>query len=101
MYFVRIMGVNRLRLKYVINKQLFKLYWCLETLKNFHSFVPNDILIPILQKCAAQKEYTIREKTAQIAILSPQFEIIKQQLANDSNYYVREVFCTTKKEAIN
>ncbi len=78
--------------KYVINKQLFKLYWCLETLKNFYSYVPQNLLEEILSKSAAQKEYTIREKTAQILILSDILPELKQQLQNDENYYVKTVF---------
>ena len=78
--------------KYVINKQLFKLYWCLETLKNFYPYAPKDTLSGILSKSAAQKEYTIREKTAQILILIDILPEIRQQLKNDENYYVRAVF---------
>ena len=78
--------------KYVINKQLFKLYWCLETLKNFYPYAPKDTLSEILSKSAAQKEYTIREKTAQILILTDILPEIRQQLENDENYYVRAVF---------
>ena len=39
-----------------------------------------------------QDEYTIREKTAQIAIMSRVFEGLQNTLKNDSNYYVRAVF---------
>ena len=78
--------------KYVINKQIFKLYWCLETLKNFFEFADNEELNKILTKCAEQKEYTIREKVAELSILSDNFRFLKQQLQNDENYYVRSVF---------
>ena len=78
--------------KYVINKQLFKLYWCLETLKNFYICVDENILSLILQKCAEQKEYTIREKTAQIIIETNKYTALKEKLMNDENYYVRAVF---------
>ena len=78
--------------KYVINKQLFKLYWCLETLKNFYSYVEENTLLDILYKASEQKEYTIREKTAQILLLSRKFKGLQEKLSQDDNYYVRAVF---------
>lgn len=78
--------------KYVINKQLFKLYWCLETLKNFHNRIDNNLMLNILEKCAVQKEYTIREKAAQISILSEKYNKIANKLKLDDNYYVKTVF---------
>ena len=77
--------------KYVINKQLFKLYWCLEAIKLFTDKIPAKNLITILERASEEKEYTIREKVAQILLLldknaSP--ELIKK-LQNDENYYVR------------
>ena len=78
--------------KYVINKQLFKLYWCLETLKDFHDRIDENLMLDILEKCAEQKEYTIREKTAQIAILSKKYNKIADKLKLDDNYYVKAVF---------
>lgn len=77
--------------KYVINKQLFKLYWCLETLKNFVDDIESAKLLDILERSSKEKEYTIREKVAQIAVLTS-FEELKQQLQKDENYYVRAVF---------
>lgn len=77
--------------KYVINKQLFKLYWCLETLKNFVDDIESAKLLKILERSLNETEYTIREKVAQIAILTS-FEELKDQLKNDENYYVRAVF---------
>ena len=77
--------------KYVINKQLFKLYWCLEALADFYPYVQEDVLYEILKKCAYQQEYTIREKVAQILIKSGKFEDIKDILKNDENYYVRQM----------
>ena len=77
--------------KYVINKQIFKLYWCLEALKEFHEFSEESELRNIVEKCATQKEYTIREKIAQIIIKTNKFEDIKQKLINDENYYVRQI----------
>ena len=77
--------------KYVINKQIFKLYWCLEALIYFYLYLPSDELEKILTKCASQKEYTIREKVAQIVVHTKDFSQIKENLANDENYYVRQV----------
>ena len=78
--------------KYVINKQLFKLYWCLETLKDFHDIIDEKLMLDILEKCAEQKEYTIREKAAHIAILSKKYKKVADQLELDDNYYVKAVF---------
>ena len=78
--------------KYVINKQLFKLYWCLEALKYFYELVDEKLMLDILKRSAAQSEYTVREKAAEIAILSEKFAEIQNLLRQDSNYYVRAVF---------
>lgn len=78
--------------KYIINKQLFKLYWCLETLKNFHSDINSSDLYQILERTADLKEYTVREKAAQIVLLSGKFPDLRIKLSNDANYYVRAVF---------
>lgn len=78
--------------KYVINKQLFKLYWCLETLQNFYMDVDKNKLKEILTKGAEQSEYTIREKVAQIVQISSKFASLKEKLQFDDNYYVRAVF---------
>lgn len=77
--------------KYTINKQLFKLYWCLEGLKVFANDIPTDKLLPILERTSTEREYTIREKTAEIVAIvnNAQFLPIKQTLLNDDNYYVR------------
>lgn len=77
--------------KYIINKQLFKLYWCLESLKFFVDEIDKETLIKILERTSEEKEYTIREKTAQIVILT-HFEHLKLKLKNDENYYVKAVF---------
>lgn len=80
--------------KYVINKQLFKLYWCLETLKLFTNEIPFNKLFPIIERTSREREYTIREKAAQIVILleSDKYSSIITRLKNDENYYVRNVF---------
>ncbi len=77
--------------KYVINKQLFKLYWSLEALKLFVNDIEKKVLFKILKRALLEKEYTIREKVAQIVKLDNDelFENIKKQLLNDDNYYVR------------
>jgi len=77
--------------KYVINKQLFKLYWCLEGLSNFYEFEDINTIKQILEKCSNISEYTIREKTAKISVISPEFAEIKEKLKNDTNYYVRQI----------
>lgn len=78
--------------KYVINKQLFKLYWCLEALKSFYEYANKKELGLILEKCAKNSEYTIREKTAQLVKVVGSFSEIEEQLKKDENYYVRNVF---------
>ena len=78
--------------KYVINKQIFKLYWCLETLKDFTQKVQVADLERIIERSAAQKEYTIREKVAEILVLHNIKPEITEKLKNDENYYVRQVF---------
>lgn len=78
--------------KYVINKQLFKLYWCLETLQNFYMDIEKSTLEAILNKGAEQNEYTIREKVAQVVKLSGCFQELEEKLKFDENYYVRAVF---------
>ena len=76
--------------KYIINKQIFKLYWCLEALSEFYGYTDEQALQNILIKCSDVSEYTIREKTAQIVAKSGKFIYIKEKLMNDENYYVRE-----------
>lgn len=78
--------------KYVINKQLFKLYWCLETLQNFYMDIEKTTLEAILNKGAEQNEYTIREKVAQVVKLSGAFQKLEEKLKFDENYYVRAIF---------
>ena len=79
--------------KYTINKQLFKLYWCLESMKLFADSIDKDILLNILERASLEKEYTIREKVAQI-INKPEIAeftaTIRKRLIEDNNYYVRE-----------
>jgi len=76
----------------VINKQLFKLYWCLEALRFFYEMVDTQTMLSILKRSAFQSEYTVREKAAQISILSENFNSIQTMLRKDDNYYVKTVF---------
>ena len=78
--------------KYVVNKQLFKLYWCLESLRNFYQYAEEEQLLNVLTRSASQSEYTIREKVAQIVMLSDKYSDLQELLRNDNNYYVRAVF---------
>lgn len=78
--------------KYKVNKEVFKLYWCLETLFIFTNCINFDILKEILQKTKDIQEYTIREKTAKIlsnTLCDNDLSLIKNKLKNDTNYYVR------------
>ena len=78
--------------KYKVNKEIFKLYWCLETLYIFYDKVDMTILKSILLKTKSVQDYTIREKTAKI--LSKNFQDndlikLREELKKDKNYYVR------------
>jgi len=85
--------------KYVINKQLFKLYWCLESLKLFVNDVPGTTLHGILERASLETEYTIREKVAQILILTNDdtYSDLINKMSNDENYYVKEAFNTKSR----
>lgn len=81
--------------KYKINKQIFKIYWCLESLKYFYEFLQNDKLKNILVDCSKLPEYTVREKCAEIIKylnLDADLSKIVYLLKHDENYYVRKVF---------
>lgn len=78
--------------KYKVNKEVFKLYWCLETIYEFWDKINFTDLKQIILRSKAIEEYTIREKAAKI--LSRGFsdkDLISAQkeLKNDRNYYVR------------
>lgn len=82
--------------KYTINKQVFKIYWCLEALINFYEYIDYSELKLILKKCSLLQEYTVREKCAKIIKIlncDEELELLKNQLKNDENYYVRNIFC--------
>lgn len=78
--------------KYKVNKEVFKLYWCLETLYDFADKIKFSELKQILLATKEINDYTIREKTARILTLNFQdddLNKIKIQLKSDNNYYVR------------
>jgi hypothetical protein len=77
--------------KYVINKQLFKLYWALEALNLYAEELDLEVLLPILDRAIKEREYTIREKVAIIVKKQAdiKFEQLREKLLNDENYYVR------------
>ena len=74
--------------KYKVNKEIFKLYWYLETIYHFAEFI--DIK-EIIFETKDITDYTIREKTAKILSKFDNFEEFKQELKQDKNYYVRRV----------
>lgn len=72
--------------KYVTNKEVFKLYWYLETLGIFEN-LPADKLFALLERTAKVEEYTIREKTARLlSKLPPEYKL--DGLNFDNNFYV-------------
>jgi len=78
--------------KYKINKEVFKLYWYLETIYTFSGYVKTDTLKEIINITKSAGDYTIREKTAKILskdFNDPELTEIRQLLKNDTNYYVR------------
>ena len=78
--------------KYKVNKEVFKLYWCLETLYEFANSADISDLKNVLSQTANINDYTIREKTAKILSLNfndVELEKIRQKLKQDPNYYVR------------
>jgi len=81
---------NDIRGKYETNKEIFKLYWCLETIYEFFEYIDQSEIRKIMSETKDIEEYTIREKTARILTKasSPELLKIKQKLKNDSNYYV-------------
>ena len=81
--------------KYKVNKEVFKLYWCLETIYVFWDKINFEDLKEIILRTKDIQEYTIREKAAKILTRNfsdPELLKAKEALKNDSNYYVRR-FC--------
>lgn len=80
--------------KYKINKQIFKIYWCLEALIIFHEHSEKTSFNKILKECTQLSEYTVREKCAKILKTIKKNEELNTliiTLKNDENYYVRNV----------
>lgn len=78
--------------KYKVNKEVFKLYWCLETIYEFWDKVAFDDLKQIILRSKNIEEYTIREKAAKILTRyfdDEDLEKARTELKNDRNYYVR------------
>lgn len=77
--------------KYKVNKEIFKLYWYLETIFNFAEKIQENTLFEILKQTKDIADYTIREKTAKILSKFDNFTQFKQELKQDENYYVRRI----------
>lgn len=78
--------------KYKVNKEVFKLYWCLEVCYEFWDKINFKELKQIILRAKDIQEYTIREKTAKILTRDfndTELENAKLELKNDANYYVR------------
>lgn len=78
--------------KYKVNKEVFKLYWCLETIYDFYEYVNFADLKKIILTAKKIDEYTIREKAAKILTRNfddSELEKARLELKNDPNYYVR------------
>ncbi len=78
--------------KYILNKQLFKIYWALEGLFVFSESIDNSILLNILERVLNRPEYTIREKAAKILSKysdNSKFKELYNKVLNDENLYVR------------
>ena len=87
--------------KYILNKQLFKMYWALEGLKGFYKYVDETRMLEILQKVLERSEYTIREKAAEILVKfedNPAFKTLIEDVSRDENFYVRRVFESIKEK---
>lgn len=81
--------------KYKVNKEVFKLYWCLETIYIFYDKMDFSKLKQILLDAKNIQEYTIREKVAKILthdFTDEELNHAKEELKNDKNYYVRRYF---------
>lgn len=84
--------------KYKVNKAIFKLYWCLETIYEFVDCINYDKIKKIILKSKSVQEYTIREKTAKILSkinCDTELAAIKKELNNDANCFVRRYVTET------
>ena len=78
--------------KYKVNKDVFKLYWCLETVYEFYDVISFEDLKEIILRAKDINEYTIREKSAKILTHNfedPELFAAAEQLKKDANFYVR------------
>ena len=78
--------------KYKVNKEVFKLYWCLEAIYHIAEEINLQDLKNILSQTKNIDEYTIREKTAKILTKNfndPDMDKMRSELKFDKNYYVR------------
>ncbi len=78
--------------KYKVNKEAFKLYWCLEAISVFWDKIDFTDLKNIILRAKNIGEYTIREKTAKILSVCEvdnELSSARKELKNDKNYYVR------------
>ena len=74
--------------KYVTNKEIFKLYWYLETLSIFDELNTSE-LFKLLKRTIKIEEYTIREKSANLFhFLSENQTKELQEINFDNNFYV-------------
>ena len=97
-------GINKITYKdkkYTVNKQIFKLYWCLEGLKYFYKYVPQNILYNILSHVMELSEYTVREKAAFLIMQNKvSFRLLVERIIADKNYYVRKMYETYRETGI-
>ncbi len=80
--------------KYKVNKEIFKLYWCLEAVYICFSDIPITEIKKIINTTKNIDEYTIREKVAKILthkIDDTELNSARAELKNDENYYVRRI----------
>ena len=80
--------------KYKVNKELFKLYWCLEAVNILYDKFSVHDLKKIIIQTKDIEEYTIREKVAKILLNETddnELILIREELKSDTNYYVRRV----------
>ncbi len=78
--------------KYKVNKEVFKLYWCLETVYEFSNSMEFSALKEIILTAKNIDEYTIREKAAKILtkdLDDSDLQNARLELKKDKNYYVR------------
>lgn len=77
--------------KYKVNKEIFKLYWYLETVSEFTECIDLTDIAGVVSQSKDVEDYTIREKTAKILskLNNEDLSEMKKELKRDANYYVR------------